>query len=186
MQCRYESWKKYWKKCRFLFRRDLFLSISNCRCKKFHDVSAAAPSHTWHTYNSHSPFFSRITEVVSKVVAQRPGVILVVPDWQTTEWFPWLGSIAVRLAYRACAVRVFELYGNALSPTHWGSCCFYIRALEVLCDLLGETNGIYKFQSDWWVNKGALSWFAFMDTGAVILYVVVWFHLISFLHFSPF
>ena len=94
--------------------RDLFASTRNSRCKEFFGEEYDAMSKSWvGCLNWCNPPFAILSQVVTKILEERPEVVIVVPDWQRGKWFQRLREVASRQTFRACGVRVFETDGKS-------------------------------------------------------------------------
>ena len=67
-----------------------------------------------------NPPFSSLDECVRKVVAERPTMVLIVPDWPWADWWRSLQSLVSREEYFPQGTRLFQLHGRRSRPIKWG------------------------------------------------------------------
>ena len=109
--------------------RDLFASTRNSRCKEFFGEEDDAMSKSWvGCLNWCNPPFAILNQVVTKILEERPEVVIVVPDWQRGKWFQRLREVASRQTFRACGVRVFEADRKSAGQTRWGTWFFLYQS----------------------------------------------------------
>ena len=105
--------------------RDLFASPQNSKCQEFFGEEDDALQKSWQGgLNWCNPPFSLLDRVVTKILEERPEIVVVVPDWQRMSWFQRLREAASRQTFRAGGFRVFEIDGKSAGQTRWGTYFF--------------------------------------------------------------
>ena len=103
---------------------DLFALQYNKRCHRFYgpdsDEITDAMKTSWHGQMVWAnPPFSMMGKVVSKMISDNAHGILIVPAWETTDWYPKALKIVVRRMIFPAGKQLFKLRGKSVEPLRW-------------------------------------------------------------------